>query len=68
VQHDVDTLVRSLDAAMRLPQNQLVAMGIKGRDWMEREFDWPSVAEQMDATYRWLLNGGRPPDFVHLVG
>lgn len=67
VEHDVETLVQSLGAAMRLPQGRLAAMGIKGRNWMEREFGWPNIAERMDSAYEWLLNGGTSPEFVRLV-
>lgn len=39
------------DATSRSPQ-QLQAMGLRGRDWMQREFSWESVAEAIVRMYR----------------
>jgi glycosyltransferase involved in cell wall biosynthesis len=64
VENDSDTLVQTLDVAMRLSSGQLSEMGRKGRAWMERDFGWESVAQQMEATYRWLLGGGESPTRV----
>jgi glycosyltransferase involved in cell wall biosynthesis len=66
VKHDVETLTQALDAAMNLPSDHLAEMGRKGRGWMEREFGWESVAQRMEVTYRWLLDGGERPTCVKL--
>ena len=64
VEHDVPTLTASLDAAMSLPAEQLTEMGAKGRAWMARDFGWESIARRMEAGYRWLIEGGAPPEWV----
>jgi glycosyltransferase involved in cell wall biosynthesis len=66
VSHDVATLTQTLDEAMRLPRDRLAAMGEMGRDWMQRDFGWPSVAERMEAAYHWAINGGSKPEWVRL--
>ena len=66
IEHDVPTLTAVLDAAMSLPSQELEMMGIKGRDWMERDFGWKAIAHRMGAAYRWLIEGGAPPDYVKL--
>ena len=60
----VPTLTVALDAAMQLPPNQLAAMGLRGRTWMERDYGWDTIGQKMDAAYRWLLNGGERPAWV----
>jgi glycosyltransferase involved in cell wall biosynthesis len=66
-EHDVDSLVAVLDRAMRLPRAELMQMGSRGRLWMQREFSWESVAEQLEAAYRWVLGGpGAPPPCVRI--
>lgn len=66
VHHDVETLAAALDGAMRMPRAELERMGQRGREWMERDFSWRSVAEKMEAAYEWVLGGkgGGPPDCV----
>ena len=66
VDNSVPTLAAALDAAMQLPQDQLAAMGLRGRAWMERDFGWNAIGKKMDAAYRWLLNGGERPAWVRI--
>ncbi len=66
VDNSVPTLAAALDAAMQLPPEQLAAMGLRGRAWMERDFGWAAIGQKMDAAYRWLLDGGEPPPWVRL--
>lgn len=64
VSHDIETLTETLESAMQMPVSQLRAMGLQGRAWMERDFNWSTIGQQMDAAYRWLLNGGSCPTWV----
>lgn len=66
VERDVDTLVHTLDGAMRLMPERLAEMGARGRAWMASDFSWAGVGRQMDAAYRWLLKGGEPPARVRI--
>ncbi|HET7932179.1 MAG TPA: hypothetical protein VFL63_12435, partial [Rhodanobacteraceae bacterium] len=59
-----DTLARTLDAALRLPEDRLATMGNNGREWMRRDFSWQVIGQMMDAAYRWLLAGGNTPRFI----
>jgi glycosyltransferase involved in cell wall biosynthesis len=61
VKHDVESLTQTLDTAMSQPAARLACMGRKGRDWMERDFAWKSVAQRMDAAYHWIVHGGDLP-------
>lgn len=64
IDHDVPTLQASLSYAMRLPESERRAMGVRGHAWMEREFGWASIAARMSASYRWIMQGGECPDWV----
>ena len=64
VEHDVPHLTAALATAMSLPPEQLAVMGLKGRAWMGRDFGWDSVAQRMEAAYRWIINGGETPAWV----
>lgn len=65
--HEVETLVAVLHEAMMLPRDRLAAMGMKGREWMARDFGWDSVAQRMEAAYRWIVHGGARPEWVKLA-
>ena len=52
VQNSPDELAKAIEALSDAPLNE---MGLRGRDWMQREFGWDVVAEQMLATYRELI-------------
>lgn len=65
VANDVATLQDTILAATSVEPTRLRDMGLCGREWMIRDFSWPSVAERMLAAYRWLLGtAARPPDIV----
>ena len=66
VDNSVESLVAALDAAMHSPPEQLAAMGLRGRAWMERDYGWAAIGQKMDAAYRWLVNGGERPAWVRL--
>jgi glycosyltransferase involved in cell wall biosynthesis len=59
-------LTECLGAALRTPPAELHAMGLRGREWIAREFSWDRVAAMTLALYEWLLGGrsGSPPAFV----
>jgi hypothetical protein len=54
-------LKMGVDCAMGLNRIQLAAMGAAGRDRMQREFSWDSVARKMGSAYQWLARQGPQP-------
>lgn len=58
------SLVRCFESALTKPRDELHAMGLRGRQWMAAEFAWPRAADQMRRVYRWLVDGGVPPNTV----
>ncbi len=66
IDHDVPALTHTLLEATALPDETRAAMGRRGRAWVQREFGWGSMVEKMEASYRWLLEGGTPPEWIRL--
>lgn len=60
----VDPLVACLEKALAMSRENLGEMGLRGREWMQTEYGWARVGEQMALTYCWLLNGGSKPEWV----
>jgi len=51
----VDNDPQSLKEAInRISESSLASMGRNGREWMEQEFTWPSIARRMNEVYRGL--------------
>ena len=65
VDQGVDPLAAALGEATSLPREALQAMGERGRIYAKETFGWPGIAEQMLATYRWVLGQRDKPDCVH---
>jgi len=66
IDHGVEPLTHTLRQAMSLASEQRVAMGLRGRDWMARDFAWDSIAGQMAAVYGWLDGKGDVPECVRV--
>ena len=62
-----EPLVDCLRDSLSRPTAELVAMGERGRSWMQNEFSWESVGLQMSGTYQWLCDRSLPvPAWVRL--
>jgi glycosyltransferase involved in cell wall biosynthesis len=59
-----ENLFTALLQATELSTETLATMGAKGRRWMESDFSWDHVGEQMKELYLWLLGNGSRPNFV----
>jgi glycosyltransferase involved in cell wall biosynthesis len=56
VDNTSESLSQAMNAAASLP---LVEMGSRGREWMGREFSWQTIAGQMAAQYRSLIESSQ---------
>lgn len=59
----VEPLVAALQNALALSDASRNAMGARGRTYVRR-FDWPDIAAQHAAVYRWVLEQGDRPECV----
>jgi glycosyltransferase involved in cell wall biosynthesis len=65
IEQGVDTLASCLQSALALSPANLRDKGCRGRQWMAQEFSWNQLGRKMLETYRWLVDGGVPPAWVH---
>lgn len=63
---DVDGIVKGLKAFLGLPETERLAMGVLGRRLVEERFAWDGIASKMAEVYRWLVEGGAPPETVRM--
>ncbi len=56
----------SLRMALSRPPAELHEMGCNGRAWMQKDYSWEPVTEQMRQAYSWLLGQGDMPDCIRL--
>jgi len=59
-------MIEALNIAMALPRQSLSAMGARGRDWMQRDYSWDRIGQDMLSAYAWAVRGGTPPETVRL--
>ena len=54
----------AMKEAMAMPREELAEMGVRGREWMCRDFDWNAIGLKMKAAYAWICGKGDKPDWV----
>ena len=57
-------LTECLRSALAASSEDLRARGLRGREWMKRDFSWERIGSMMLETYEWLLGGGARPGWV----
>ena len=60
----VDALLACLEDALSRSQDELSAMGLRGREWMKAQYSWEQISFKMAAAYNWICNGGRRPSWI----
>ena len=60
----IEPLRLALDEAMSKHPRELMAMGARGRAWMERDFSWGEIAARMIESYRWVREKGAQPGWI----
>jgi len=66
IAHSVEEMATTLQDALKRPAAELSEMGTRGRLWMQKEFSWRGISEQMAEAYEWTLHGGRVPTCVRV--
>lgn len=62
----VEPLAAALKELMDMSDEERVAMGARGREWIRRDFSWKGIGAQMKAAYEWLLDLAKCPPYVHV--
>lgn len=60
-----NALVGALNKFLSLPDEELEAMGLRGRKLMETRYSAEAVVADFTALYNWILGKGEKPSFVH---
>lgn len=65
VNNDVKTLSQTIEIALSLSDDEIEAMGEKGRQLVIEKYRDVQIATQMKQLYEWLLCGRTKPEFVY---
>lgn len=63
---DTDTLAEAISCILTADTDTLRQMGQRGADLVRNQYSADKIAARMAALYRWLIDGGDKPDFVHV--
>ena len=58
---------KTMSDVMSMSRAELSAMGVRGRDWMKRDFTWAGIGRKMKAAYEWLLGKVDRPEWVKVM-
>lgn len=56
------SIATGLQKMINLSDYELITIGQNGRQLVEKQFTWGSIAEQMNAVYEWCLSGEKVPE------
>lgn len=65
VNNDIRTLAQTMEEVFSLSDEELLAMGERGKQLVLEKYSSIQVATQMKQFYEWILYGGTKPDFVY---
>ena len=60
----VEPLAAALKEMMAMSDEERVAMGARGCEWIRRDFSWRGIGVQMKSAYEWLLGNATCPSCV----
>jgi poly(glycerol-phosphate) alpha-glucosyltransferase len=60
-----DEIAAALQQLAEVSDDDRSAMGVRGRDLVDKKFSWLRIGEQMRAVYEWVL-GAEMPNTVRL--
>lgn len=64
IDQGVGPLVAALLEATAMTAAERRAMGLRGREWMARDFGWGRIAQDMTSAYSWVLGAADRPACV----
>ncbi len=68
ISNRAEEMAKDIRAFMRLGADVQAEIGRNGRRLAEQNFCWNGVAAQMREVYAWLIEGGKQPECVRLIG
>ena len=61
-----DSIARGLMQLFSMSDRERTEMGENGYNLVKRDYTWDGIADKTCQLYKWLLEGGEKPSFVHL--
>ena len=65
IPNTIPSLAKTLASVIALSEEELLAKGQNGQEWIQHDFSWNNIGKQMYAAYKWLLGQDEKPIFVH---
>jgi poly(glycerol-phosphate) alpha-glucosyltransferase len=59
-----DSIAEGITRIVEMPDEELAAMGRRGRRLVEEKFAWPQIAADMKTVYDWILGNRPKPECV----
>jgi glycosyltransferase involved in cell wall biosynthesis len=59
-----DSIGNSLTIALSLPRQELLTAGLRGKDLVEKEYNWRRITQKTIQVYQWITGDGPKPDCV----
>lgn len=67
INNNTEGVVRGLIKLFQMSNEERLAMGVRGRQLVEKQFTWEASAKKMMALYNWLCGHQEKPHFVHKI-
>lgn len=64
IERDKTTLENTLNHAMSLSEDQRLAMGKRGKEWIQGQFSWEKMARELISTYQWISGDSIKPGCI----
>jgi glycosyltransferase involved in cell wall biosynthesis len=61
---DPEKIAHGISQLVAMNDDERRAMGLRGREFVEKCFSWRRIAGQMYLVYRWILGEGEKPDCI----
>lgn len=61
-----ESIAKGLMQLFSMSDSERTAMGENGYNLVKRDYTWDGIADKTLQLYKWLLDGGEKPSFVHL--
>ena len=60
------SIADGLEKIFRRSDEERIQMGMNGLKLVRKNYTWDCIADKTIRLYKWLLEGGEKPSFVHL--
>lgn len=66
LQHSAEQISQSIESFISLGNQKRKEMGQNGFNLVRDKFNWRKIAMDYENTYKWLIEGGQPPECIRM--